>query len=619
MFTGLCIYSIIPDRRSTRTFQRTCIILNGPALYLKHFGLKRAPFRQQPDPEVFFAEAGRDEILQKLCADIVAGKPLVKLTGSEGVGKTLLCQLLARKLGIKKFLVVCLEHPVGSFEGLLRTVRNSISGGGDRGAGNEAERADLLPELLALLRDKNRAGQRVVLLVDEAEKLFLATLERLIRLVAEIGTENLLQVVLIGRLELERNLQQLSTYCTQVEMLGGSTLEPMGLLETERYLCFRLVKAGGSAEKMREIFSGEAVAALQHGTRGNLSLTNLLAEQGLVRAYESGMFQVGEELVSPHQDRARNYPSNLAQLMAGLQKYRLQALVGALLVLALLLAVLWPEKEARVPPLPPTETVTGQEQVPPPAQAEKEEPLKAAEEGKAAAGTVAPPSPPAEEPVAQDGESMVAADRAVAGSAVREALPERDVLPEPPAKALAGMETSIPAPAESLFLSFPEPVVVEQRRAPVMAAEPEPESLSPPEEKLVVLQADARKRKVVGAANGKQSVAREARDPDQLFAERLRASARWQSRSGYTIQLMALASDTAEESFKDLLAQDRYRAVQDQLYVVRKASPPTLFVYYGFFETMEQARQARDRLPDFLRKNQPYPLPIDRASKKAGD
>lgn len=618
MFTGLCFYSIIPARRSTRTFQRTCTILNGHALYLKHFGLKRAPFRQQPDPEVFFAEAGRDEILQKLCADIVAGKPLVKLTGSEGVGKTLLCQLLARKLGIKKFLVVGLERPVGSFEDLLRTVRNAISGCGDRGAGNEAERVDLLPELLALLRDKNRAGQRVVLLVDEAEKLFLATLERLIRLIAEIGAENLLQVVLIGRLELDRNLQQLSTYCAQVEMLGGSTLEPMGLLETERYICFRLVKAGGTAEKMREIFTGEAVAALQHGTRGNLSLTNLLAEQGLVRAYESGMFQVGEELVSPRQDRARNYPSNLVQLMAGLQKYWPQALVGALLVLALLLAVLWPEKEARVPPLPPTETVTGQKQVPPPAQAGKEKPLKAAEEGKAAAGRVAPPSPSAEEPVAQDGESMAAADRAVAGSAAREALPERDVLPEPPPKALAGLETSIPAPAEPL-LSFPEPVVVEQRRAPVMAAEPEPESLSPPEEKIVVLQADARKRKVVGVTNGKQSAARAARDPGQLFEERLRASARWQARSGYTIQLMALASDTAEESFKDLLVQDRYRTVQDQLYVVRKASPPTLFVYYGFFETMEQARQARDRLPDFLRKNQPYPLPIDRAAKKAGD
>lgn len=591
--------------------------MSSPALYLNHFGLKRVPFRQQPDPEVFFAEAGRDEILQKLCADIVDGKHLIRLTGGEGVGKTLLCQLLARKLGIKKFQVVYLEHPVGSFEDLVRTVRDSINGYGDREAENETEHAGLLPELLAKLRGKNKVGQRVVLLVDEAEKLFLATLERLVRLVAEIEPENLLQVVLVGRLELDRNLQQLSNYGAHVEMLTGYTLEPLGLLETERYICFRLVKAGGSAEKVREIFSGEAVAALQHGTRGNLGLTNLLAEQGLVRAYESGMFQVGEELVSPRQDRARSYSFNQAQFIAGLKKYRLQALAGALLVLALLLAVFLPEKEARVPPATPSEKVAGQEKVHSPAQDEAEKvPVVAAEEPKVAAKSVAPSSPPAEKSVAaQEGESQVL-DASEGDSDVREALPERAVLPEPSAKPLAGEEASISAPAD--VLTFSEPVAAEQQTEPALAIESAPEILTPPEQKIVVLQADARKRKVVEGGDGKQSVVRVARDPEQLFEERLRASAKWQARPGYTIQLMALASDSAEESFKALLAQDRYKAVQDQLYVVRKASPPTLFVYYGFFESMEKARQARDRFPDFLRKNQPYPLAIDRAAKKAG-
>jgi type II secretory pathway predicted ATPase ExeA len=590
--------------------------LSSPALYLKHFGLKRVPFRQQPDPEVFFAEAGRDEILQELCADIVAGKPLVKLTGGEGVGKTLLCQLLARKLGIKKFQVVCLEHPVGSFEDLVRTVRNSINGHGDQEAENEAEHAGLLPELLAKLRGKNKAGQRVVLLVDEAEKLFLATLERLVRLVAEIEPENLLQVVLVGRLELDRNLQQLSNYCAHVEMLTGYTLEPLGLLETERYICFRLFKAGGSAAKMREIFSGEAVAALQHGTKGNLSLANLLAEQGLARAYESGMFQVGEEMVSPSQDRARSYSFNQAQFMAGLKKYRLQVLAGALLVLALLLAVLGPEKETRIPPATPTETVAGQEKVHSPAQAEAEKvPVVAAEEPKGAAKSVVPSSPPAEKSVvAQEGESLVP-DAREGDSDVREVLPERAVLPEPSAKP-PGEKASISVPAD--VPAFPEPVAAEQQTEPVLVIESVPEILSPPERKIVVLQADGRKRKVAEGGDVKQSAARAAGNPEQLFAERLRASAKWQARAGYTIQLMALASDSAEESFKALLAQDRYKAVQDQLYVVRKASPPTLFVYYGFFESMEKARQARDRFPDFLRKNQPYPLAIDRASKKAG-
>jgi hypothetical protein len=322
-------------------------------------------------------------------------------------------------------------------------------------------------------------------------------------------------------------------------------------------------------------------------------------------------------MVSPSQDRARSYSFNQAQFMAGLKKYRLQVLAGALLVLALLLAVFGPEKETRISPATPTETVAGQEKVHSPAQAEAEKvPVVAVKEPKGAAKSVAPSSPPAEKSVAaQEGESLVP-DAREGDSDVREALPERAVLPEPSAQPLAGEKTSISVSAD--VPAFPEPVAAEQQTEPALAIESVPEILSPPERKIVVLRADGRKRKVADGGEGKQSAARAAGDPEQLFAERLRASAQWQARAGYTIQLMALASDSAEESFKALLAQDRYKALQDQLYVVRKASPPTLFVYYGFFESMEKARQARDGFPDFLRQNQPYPLAIDRAAKKAG-
>lgn len=596
--------------------------MRGPSSYLKHFCLNRFPFRQQPDPEVFFAEAGRSEVLQNLCADIAAGKPFLRLTGGEGTGKTLLYLLLARKLGIKKFEVVCLDHPVGSFEDLLRIICRFLNGSRDQEPNEEQTGhpgTGHLPELMTLLGEKSRTGQRVVLLIDEAEQLFMATLERLVRLIADIGQDKLLQIVLIGRPELERNLQQLSSYCDHVEIQAGYTLLPLGLQETEKYLCFRLVEAGGVPEKVREIFSEEAISALYQAAKGNLSLTNLLAEQGLVRAFESGMFRVGAVLVSPREERSRKYPSDLAPVKAWLQRYKFQAVAGSLLLLALLLVTIWPEEKKPVPPVPPVEQGAAEaknEQI-----AEGEEKMAPSVEA-AEQKAPGPPPPPKEKPVAAPvaGSPPVAAARSGAGIADGGGAGEGQAPPGQRAENPSPGMPSSPSPAPDAHPApLPGPAAAAQQPDPPPgtggSVAPSP---SLPEKKIVVLQAGERKRKAAGTANETTPPAgKGTTDPEQLFAERMRASSKWRSGSGYTIQLMALASETAEENFKGLLAQNRYAAVKEQLYVVRKALPPTLFVFYGFFETMEAARFARDRLPDFLLKNHPYPLSVDQALKKA--
>jgi hypothetical protein len=88
-------------------------------------------------------------------------------------------------------------------------------------------------------------------------------------------------------------------------------------------------------------------------------------------------------------------------------------------------------------------------------------------------------------------------------------------------------------------------------------------------------------------------------------------------RGGYTIQLMMLVSDQAQASITNSLVQDDYYQLRDQLYVLRKKSkPPTLFVFYGIFDSMEAARETRNNMPVFLRTHHPYPLLISDALKK---
>jgi len=595
--------------------------LQSPSPYLKHFCLNRFPFRQQPDPEVFFPEAGRGDVLLSLCADIAGGKPIVRLTGGEGTGKTLLYLLLARKLGIKKYEVVCLDHPVGSFEDLLRIICRSLNNGRDGGpAEGETGRAGAghLHLLLALLKEKSRAGQRTVFLIDDADQLFMATLERLVRLIVDVGQEQLLQIVLIGRPELDRNLQQLSGYCDHVDIHPGYFLAPFDLQETVKYLRFRLVEAGCDPKKVQEIFSEEAVVALWQAAQGNLSLINLLAEHGLARACESGTFQVEAELVSPPKAVTGKSSPNISPLKTWLLKYKFQALAGSLLVLSLLLVSFWPEGKEVVPPAPPAAQVAADEKSG--LLAETEE--KQAQVSQTTAKKNPVKSPPAKEKPDADPAVIphpVPADRSGHRSAVgkegQQGAAQAKLQADNPASTVSS--PLFPAP-EAIALSTPVPALAEQHPISPRTEKGWMDPSAEPDKNIIVLQPEERKRKSAAAAKEtKQPAAKTTNDPEQLFAERMKASSRWRSKSGFTIQLMALASETADENFKTLLSQERYAAMKDQLYLVRKASPPTLFVYYGFFETMEKARQERERLPDFLRKNQPYPLSVEQALKKA--
>jgi hypothetical protein len=112
----------------------------------------------------------------------------------------------------------------------------------------------------------------------------------------------------------------------------------------------------------------------------------------------------------------------------------------------------------------------------------------------------------------------------------------------------------------------------------------------------------------------------EQRDGAAIFRERLGASANWLAgmyKGGYTIQLMMLSSPTASSSLAGTLASDDYYGVRDQLYILRKrTNPPMLFVFYGVYDSLDAAREARNGMPVFLRKHQPYPLSISEAMRK---
>jgi len=459
-------------------------------MYLEHFHLTHLPFAEEPDPEIFFPGSRREEICQSLILDILAGKQLIKLVGREGSGKTLICCLIAERLH-DEYHVISLANPIGSFDDLLRIVCIEL-GMDPRGAHDQVNFFVVLQQLLAQRRAE---GVTTVLVVDEAEKLFLATLERLVRHVGAREDELDLIIVLAGRKGLETNLDQMAAFSGNVDMQSGYFLDDLSESETRQYLRYRLNAAGMSREQFAEVFTEGVTAKIFKEAQGNLRMVNILAEDALKASCAEKSFMVLLERVDP--EAVESPPPN-TWLVDAYELFRSNKLIaGAFAGVAVLALAL----------------------------------------GLMLSGVGRQPQP---------------------------------------------MVQKIPDMTQAAGTAFPQ-------------------SSSQ-------------------AGGGQSTAAREIRDGDKLFRERLNASASWLAgitKGDFTIQLMMLGSNQAQSSIADILTQDDYYPVRDQFFILRKkTTPPTLFVFYGMYDTLEAAREARNNMPVFLRKHHPYPLSISDAVKK---
>ncbi|BCO10025.1 hypothetical protein GF1_24010 [Desulfolithobacter dissulfuricans] len=527
-------------------------------MYLEHFHLNKSPFQEPPDPEVFFPGAGRDAILDSLVTDIESGRPLIKLVGSEGSGKTLICRILTTRLG-DRVDVVYLDNPVGSFDDLMRVVCYDLG----MPPAEDPDRS-LTREFRAQLERRHKAGQRVVVIIDEAEKLFLATLERLLKVLCETEESGVLTILLAGRPGLDINLEQLTVFCSGIDTNGGYFLEPLSREETGQYLKFRLQAAGLPDEAHQDIFTEGAVDKIFSAAKGNLRLTNILAEEALQTSCTEKSFlvlldHVKDDDSGPAKGTRSEKDGKKIALPLSLppEIFKDRKMVwgtgAALFVLVLLLLLFRGGDDAslvsRGPAAPAVPSATSERQ------------------------TLTPEEPAPEEKGRAEQESVVRESGGNSGQGNDQAKP-------------AEMDATLQPRSESAQPVSPETAGAKQA-----------------EEKTGAPVAD--------------------RSGENLFRERLGATAGWVAgayRNKYTIQLMMLTSAQAEENLKQMLARDDYYAIMDQLFILRKkTTPPVLFVFYGTYDTMEQARQARNRMPVFLRKHHPYALSIGDALKKTED
>lgn len=267
-------------------------------MYLRHFALREAPFSITPDSAFFFPHNSAQAALNTLLVALRSGEGFLKIVGEVGCGKTVLCRRLLALLQGECATAYIPNPDMGPDDLLLALLRElGVDAVGHTLRGQPRRilpsRRVLLNTLEACLIEHAQAGRRVVVCIDEAQAIPLASLESL-RLLSNLETEKqkLLQLVLLGQPELDvllaqPQIRQLLQRITFSEYLG-----PMSPPQVSQYLVHRLAVAAQDEATDTQVFEPAAAQGLARYSGGVPRLVNVLAHKGLLLAFGEGTHRV---------------------------------------------------------------------------------------------------------------------------------------------------------------------------------------------------------------------------------------------------------------------------------------------------------------------------------------
>ena len=182
--------------------------------YAETFGLTGRPFRLEPDPDLFFDCRAQREALARLTDALARSVSFNVLTGRAGVGKTILARLIETRLQRPNL-------PILHF------------------------RADNV-DAIAQARIHRGPGHKLLIIIDEAQRLATAKLEQLAALSEMTGV----RILLLGRPDLVDRLRASQSSIARKSVRDALELKPLGSDEIVPYVHHRMRLAGWRGERI---------------------------------------------------------------------------------------------------------------------------------------------------------------------------------------------------------------------------------------------------------------------------------------------------------------------------------------------------------------------------------
>jgi general secretion pathway protein A len=359
-------------------------------MYEQFYGFVQPPFTLTPDPRFLYRSESHEEAITLLLQAIRRKEGFIVLTGDIGTGKTTTCRALLEQLDASTFTSLIL-NPFLSVEELLREVlldfgvvsREAVRSGRIATA-SKHELISTLHEFLLSLMPINGSA---VLIIDEAQHLSPQVLEQ-IRIVSNLETNEskLLQIVLVGQLNLLDSLADAEMRQLDQRISIRATLKPLSREELEAYIAHRLWVARGSTAVTFEPVSLDLAHAF---TGGVPRIINLLCDRALMLGAQMRVTRITSSIV---EEAAGNLGLRL------LTRPRPRGQSRKVIAAAIVVAILALTAAAAVTFIPADRLISGEPPAAPAAPRKRIAPPIAAptRDAPSLGGAVSPAAPPAQ-------------------------------------------------------------------------------------------------------------------------------------------------------------------------------------------------------------------------------
>jgi len=237
-------------------------------MYESYYHLTGKPFQLSPDPAFYYGSRVHKRAYAYLEYGLYQGEGFIVITGEVGAGKTTLVRSLLANLDPSKVVAAHLVSTQLDADDVLRAVCAAF-GTPIKGT----DKASLLVQLEAFLRNVALENKRALLVVDEAQNLTSRAVEEL-RMLSnfQIGERALLQSFLIGQPELRQMMQGADMQQVRQRVIASYHLGPLDREETQAYIEHRLKFVGWTGDPKIDVAAYDAIFAFTAGIPRRINL-----------------------------------------------------------------------------------------------------------------------------------------------------------------------------------------------------------------------------------------------------------------------------------------------------------------------------------------------------------
>jgi general secretion pathway protein A len=263
-------------------------------MYKEFYGLREKPFTLTPDPQFLYLSESHRTAIESILYGIKQREGFIVITGDIGTGKTTICRTVLEKLD-KNVKTAVIFNSFLTEEELLESIL--LDFGFTSKGRTKKERIDALNKILIYLLSHRK---NAVLIIDEAQNLSIPVLEQ-IRMLSNLETEKekLLQIILLGQLELDQKLQSPELKQLSQRVAIRHHLLPLTRMETESYIYQRLMVAGSQGSIT---FSKFALNEIHKFSKGTPRLINLLCDRALLGGFVEQTYHIDKGIIKKAKD-----------------------------------------------------------------------------------------------------------------------------------------------------------------------------------------------------------------------------------------------------------------------------------------------------------------------------